>query len=166
MTQAPELTAERLRELMRYDPATGLFWWRPPGRRKPLEKPAGAADPPHKYVRIGIDGRHYRAHRLAWLYVYGRWPNPGIDHINGDQSDNRIANLREAAQWQNAANRGVPRNNKSGLKGIYPIRDGRWRAQIGGRGKKRHLGLFDTLQEAHQAYVLAAQEMYGDFARS
>ena len=87
------LTAERLRELLNYDPLTGVFSWRVNGRgRSGVGTVAGGSN--HK--RIAIDKKEYFVHRLAWLYVHGCWPTEDIDHINGDPSDNRIANLREA----------------------------------------------------------------------
>jgi hypothetical protein len=98
------LTAERLRELLHYDPDTGVFTWlRVKGRRVRVGALSGKANG-GGYFQIGVDGRIYYAHRLAWLYVHGEWPVASIDHVNCDRCDNRLANLRPATKAQNAAN--------------------------------------------------------------
>lgn len=166
MRNSPRITAARLRELLRYDPETGLFWWRPPGRRKRLDVPVGSKERTgFGYVRIGLEGRDYRAHQLAWLYVHGHWP-VGVDHINRDPSDNRIANLREATQSKNGANRIAPSNNTSGVKGVSRHSDGRWRAQIAVGRRRIHIGLYASLDDARAAYTAAAEEHFGEFARA
>jgi hypothetical protein len=98
------LTADRLRELVHYDPTTGLFTWTKNRAYKALGgTPAGYLNT-NGYARITIDGISHAAHRLAWLYVHGRWPEATIDHINRIPHDNRLANLREASQSENNAN--------------------------------------------------------------
>lgn len=106
------------------------------------------------------------AHRLAWLYIYGEWPIDQLDHINRNTSDNRIENLREATQSQNNANRSANKSKKySPLKGVsfYPDSK-RWTASIRINNKNRHLGCFDTAEEAHAAYVAEADQVFGEFA--
>jgi hypothetical protein len=163
----PPLTLERLREALDYDPGTGAFAWRIAKRGINKCDPAGTVI--KGYVQIGLDQVFYRAHRLAWLYVYGRWPQGDIDHINGVRGDNRIANLREATHSQNMANRGPQKNNKSGFKGVSQhTQTGKWIAFIkakSGNSKVRNLGSFDTPEEAHRAYRAAASELFGEFAR-
>jgi hypothetical protein len=100
------LTAERLRELLHYDPDTGDFTWRTARKRIPAGAIAGTVERGFRRITIG-GGRHgprYSAHRLAWLYMTGAWPNGYLDHINRDPDDNRFANLRLATNSQNQAN--------------------------------------------------------------
>ncbi len=158
-------TQERLRELLRYDPDTGIFTWlKPAGRwgRIPAGTAAGYADT-HGYIKLSIGarrgGRPY-AHRLAWLYMTGEWPTQ-VDHINGNRADNRWSNLRVATPKQNAANRGAQANNTSGAKGVtwYPPLQ-KWHVQCA----KRHIGYFPTVELAAAAYLNAARVHYGDFA--
>lgn len=156
------LSLEALKRMLRYDPETGLFIWlhgQMEGRRAGAISKAG-------YIRIKISGRNYLAHRLAWLCVHGRWPDGGIDHRDGDGQNNRIANLRTATPEQNSFNKGGYRNNRVGLKGVgYHAGTGKWRARIRHRGRLVSLGLFATAGEAHEAYVAAARNLFGEFAR-
>lgn len=102
---------------------------------------------------------------MAWLYVYGEWPDFEIDHINGDAHDNRICNLRRATHQQNMANSKVRAHNASGLKGVQRHTLSRkWRARIQVSGRTIHIGLFDTKEEAHEAYMRAARFHFGEFA--
>lgn len=161
----PELTADRLRSILRYDPDTGLFWWREPGKKRRLDRPAGNIDPPpHDYARVRIDGVKYLGHRLAWLYVHGEWPEPTTDHKNRLKHDNRISNLRLATQLQQMANMVAYRNNKIGLRGVhYHKQNGCWCARIKINGRNAYLGSFDDPEEAYQAYCRAAQCRDGEF---
>lgn len=160
------LTAERLRDLVHYDPKTGAFTRkvRTAQRHKVgdradfLVKSGGAAG----YHRVSIDSERYQAHRVAWLYVYGVWPKEMIDHRNGVKSDNRIANLRFADSQLNLENIRKPqKNNACGFLGVhFHDQSGRWRAQIISDRKKHHLGLFDTPELAHLAYVQAKRGLH------
>ena len=116
------------------------------------------------YTSIYIDGKNYRAHQLAWLYVHGVWPDTDIDHINRNKSDNRIVNLRLASRSQNNINSGLHSHNTSGFRGVYASRN-KWAAQIKLNGKKIYLGRFNTAEEAHQCYLAAARELYGEFVQ-
>jgi len=152
------LTQERLKQLLHYDAQTGAFTWKVRGC-----KPAGSVE--KGYVRIRVDEQMYRAHRLAWLYVYGAFPRNQIDHRDGNRGNNAIANLREATNGQNQQNVIVPRStNKVGLRGVsWRNRPVPWQASIVVGGQKQHLGTFSTAQEAHQAY-LAAKAKFHPFA--
>jgi hypothetical protein len=111
-----------------------------------------------------VDGRLYRAHRLAWLYVHGEWPKGNLDHINRDGCDNRIANLRLATYSENGRNSRLRSSNTSGFRGVYRRPNGRFTAQIWHSGACQTLGTFDTIEEAHAIRREAARELYGEFA--
>lgn len=166
------LTAEEVRSLLDYDPVTGEFTWKwrndylPQWNARYAGRRAGSLTR-DGYCSIRLGGHHHKAHRLAWLHFYGELPSAQIDHINGERSDNRIANLRLATQIQNSANAGIRRANKSGFKGVSWDRGRRkFRAQIRNGITNTHLGRFDTPEEAHAAYVAAALKMHGDFTRT
>jgi hypothetical protein len=159
------LTPERLRDLLRYDSETGVWTWKIALRRGWVDRTAGST---HKSgsLTIRIEGRGYRAHRLACLYVTGRWPAGQIDHKDGDPGNNRWHNLREATQHQNNGNQKRRPDNTSGLKGVswHRLRQ-KWRSYISVNGRQIHLGSFDTKEAAHAAYCAAAREAFGEFAR-
>jgi len=160
MRKHPRLTRERLRELLHYDDETGVFrWWKRVGDEIRLGEVAG-------YVEIHIHGRYYGAHQLAWMHVKGRWCRPMVDHRDGNSTNNRWSNLRRATPSQNTANSRRSRLNTSGYKGVsWYRRSGRWLAVIGKHGRLIYLGLFDTPEAAHAAYVEAARKLFGEFAR-
>jgi hypothetical protein len=160
---------EELRAAFNYDAETGVLTWRhredmlPTWNTKYAGKRAGSI---HVlgYRKIRFKGKTPWEHRIAWAITHGRWPDDQIDHINGDKSDNRLANLREANNSQNGANRLQP--NKWGLKGVaWDGRCNKWFAQIRKDGKITYLGTFDTPKAAHEAYVEAAQKLHGEFAK-
>ena len=165
------LTADQLRTVLDYDPTTGIFTWRDrpdirpsanAGRRGTV---AGTTNSKHGYIAICIDGRLRYGHRLAWLYVHGRWPSGEIDHINEVRTDNRIANLRESTHGQNNT-RSKPQNgNRSGVLGVFSCGK-RWQAQIMHLGVKYHLGVFATIEEAKAARDAAARRLHGEFHRT
>lgn len=162
------LTAARLRSLLDYDPETGLFRWRVKlrgGKRADIGSVAGYADAGRGYWVIYIDGRQYRAHRLAWLHVKGQWPPRGLDHEDTDKQNNSWSNLRLCTQSQNTANSKRSKRNTTGFKGAC-VYGNRFQAQIKKHGKRIHLGTFDTAQDAHAAYVDAAKRLFGEFARA
>lgn len=159
------ITPERLRELLSYDPQTGHFAWLAGKQGRRLGRVLGANNQ-HRYLRINVEGVKHYAHRLAWLHTYGRWPTQDIDHINGDGRDNRIANLRQATPSQNLANVGPQKRNRSGLKGVHQHSNGQWRAQIQVRKQRIHIGLFNSPEDAADAYGVAAQRYFGEFART
>lgn len=114
-----DLTAERLRDVLDYNPETGVFTWRLRTRKtKPGQRAGYVA--PHGYVFIQVDGHMYTAHRLAWLYVHGNWPAFNIDHFNGVRADNRINNLRDVPQALNVQNTTMARrDSKTGVRGVF-----------------------------------------------
>jgi hypothetical protein len=158
-----DLTAESLRGSLAYDPATGEFRWKmsTPSRREGQE--AGSING-GGYRVIGIGGRLYYAHRLAWLYMTGSWPENLIDHVDMVCSNNRWDNLRSATVSENLCNRGAPKNNTSGLKGVSKRSEG-WGAFIAMDGSHKSLGLYPTKEAAHEAYCREAERLHGEFAR-
>lgn len=165
------MTAERLREILKYDPSTGVFSWRVKfSRTSAIGCVAGAVYMNgRRYITIAT--QRYFAHRLAWLYVHGRWPNAQIDHKNMNRDDNRIENLREATNQQNIANRRVLPSNLLGIKGVGISSDRkrkpqRYRARIRVNDRLIHLGYFSTPELASAAYAEAAVKYFGEFARS
>jgi hypothetical protein len=163
----PHVTAARLRELLTYDPQTGMFSWNHPSKTsKPVGCQATSGGSHTLYLFISIDDRSYRAHRLAWLYIFGSIP-ANIDHADGNGLNNRIDNLRACDQTLNNANARLRCDSKSGLKGvIWESRTERWRVQIKSYGKKIHVGRFRDRSEAHAAYFAMAKKLFGRFARA
>ncbi len=161
MMSAPELTVDRLRELLFYDPDTGTFTCLKPlrtgrGSRTDLIGKTVGTRRPDGYRVICIRPKHYYAHRLAFFYMTGRWPVE-IDHINRDPSDNRWLNLREVSSAGNKHNQGLMRRNKSGFRGVHQSCRGRWVAQIRLNGKHIHLGTFNSAKAAAEIYERAAR---------
>jgi hypothetical protein len=145
-----DLTAQRLRELLHYDPDTGAF----------LRAGVFVGSADSGYLRIKIDGSKYQAHRLAWLYAYGKWPFAQIDHINGIGTDNRLANLRDVSTRVNKQNMRKARIDcVSCALGVSKDR-GKWRSRINVNGTKIHLGIFDTIKEASDAYIRAKRALH------
>lgn len=160
-----ELTAARLRELLDYDPETGVFTWLVHVRKARPGAVAGTLMC-HSRRSIRVCGRNYLEHRLAWLYMTGEWPSDQIDHINGDPSDNRWCNLREATNIQNHGNLRAHRDNKSGVKGVsWDDRRRKWAVCLMADGKKVYRARFDSKAKATAAYYLASRKYFGDFAK-
>lgn len=158
---AHRLDAKLAREILDYDPHTGVFVWKKRlAQRVKIGDVAGRSMGRYRALHIG--GRDYAAHRVAWLYVYGVWPPEQVDHINLDGHDNRISNLRLATPGQNQQNKRVGKNNRSGYKGVCQYQ-GRWRAEIMAQGKKMALGCFDSAEEASAAYVAAKRRLHSHF---
>lgn len=158
------LTAERLREVLEYDPATGTFTWTAPAHGVTVGSMAGTIGH-HGYRSIGIDRKYYRAGRLAWLHVHGVWPTHSIDHIDRDRSNDRLANLREADQTLNNGNVRRRSDNTSGFKGVgFHSASGLWYARIKVRGRTISLGYHRIKEAAARAYDKAARDHFGQFA--
>lgn len=148
-----ELTQGELKEILDYDPETGVFIWRVrPCRTVCIGDTAGSLR--DGYILIRYRGNRYYAHRLAWFYSYREFPKGNIDHINGVRSDNRICNLRDVTQRENLQNMKCHRDGH--LAGTrYRKSLCKWVAQITLDRRSIHLGHFNTEEEAHAAYLLA-----------
>lgn len=157
-SKSDAITAERLRELLLYDPETGMFTNR---CRRGNKAHAGAIAGfiSKGYRRLCIDGALVLAHRAVWCYVTGSWPTNQLDHIDRDKLNNRISNLRNATNSVNQQNRLRARtDNAIGLLGVSKSTSRRtkpWLAKIQGNGHQRFIGYFSTPEEAHEAYLSA-----------
>lgn len=155
------LSAERLRELLHYDPETGVFTWRVNRWRLRAGDQAGFVTVRGR-VLIRVDQYAHKAHRLAWFYVHGEWPEKGIDHIDGNPANNRIANLRLTNQSENLQNQRRPhKGNASGYLGVSWVKDrGKWEAKIKHDGRTVHLGRFAAPEDAYAAYLTAKRKYH------
>lgn len=160
-----DITAEYVREILDYDPETGVFI-----RKVRTAQCNQAGDRADKLVTnplcygyrdITIKGKKYRAHRIAWLHHYGEWPKLEIDHINGEPGDNRIANLRDVSPRVNKENiHKARKHGRSGYLGAHwNSQMGKWQGRIAVHGKTKHLGFYEDPADAHQAY-LEAKRLY------
>lgn len=157
------MTADKIRNLLRYEPESGHFFWRAGGRRIRLDRPAGATDS-KGYVVIRVAGKLYKAHRLAWLYVHGSWPSTGIDHINRRPGDNRIENLRCVPQSLNAIN--ANRKSSVGAPGVSWRKDRhKWVARLKVNGKTLNLGCFDCVDDAIMARQDAEARIFAQYGK-
>lgn len=161
------ISREELRELLNYDPETGIFRW-----RKSINNRVKVGDIPHAtagkgYYTVQIYGQRYYLHRLAFFYMTGEWPKQCVDHKNGVVTDNRWSNLRHASVSQNAWNMRCQTRAASPYKGVWlNKRINRWTAEITVNKKKRYLGSFLTQEEAAFAYQEAAKKLQGEFFRA
>lgn len=149
------ITAARLRQQVVYDPATGTFTRG--GKRVGAPNVDG-------YIVLRLDGRTYLAHRLAWLYMTGTWPQRGVSFRDHDRANLRWENLRLASVRQTAQGRKV--RNKLGVKGVRLTPQGNYRARIFVDGRTLHLGVYTKLEDAELAYAIAARMHFGEFART
>jgi hypothetical protein len=159
------ISQEELKEVLEYNPDTGLFTWiKSNGNHLKVGDVAGSRRN-DGYIVIIIKGKSYKAHRLAYLYMIGNFPENSIDHINHIKDDNRWVNLRAATSAQNGANTKKRINNKSGYKGVYwNKRSKKWYVKITHMYKVIHLGVYTTPQEAAEAYKKKAIELFGEFS--
>lgn len=162
-----DLSSDLIREMMDYDPLAGEFRWKVSrGRHARIGRVAGHFDTSDGYIKIGINGTRYGAHRLAWLYATGQWPKHEIDHINGVRDDNRIVNLREADDGQQARNAARRKDNVSGKRGVcFDDKSGKYLSYIDFNGERTILGKCDTLAEAITLRLAAETKYYGEYTR-
>lgn len=163
--KSDRLSRERLLEYLSYDPESGIFNWKVSVGRYGRIKAGTVAGTKGKhgqgYIEIHFDGHLHKAHRLAWLYMTGEWPKREIDHINRIRSDNRWCNLREATLQQNLQNKTTYKSNTSGFPGVtWHKRIKKWQARIGKGTKRVHLGYWDDVKDAANAYSKAKMTIH------
>jgi hypothetical protein len=157
------ITQQQLKNFLHYNLITGAWVWVNPIRRGFQGKAAGFIDG-NGYIHIGVSGKTYKAHRLAFLYVTGEMPKE-VDHINRVRHDNRWCNLRPTSRGQNVSNSVMRSDNTSGYRGVHWCkRSKKWASQIGVNGKKKNLGYFDCKYHAFCEYVLASRKIFGEFS--
>ena len=162
--KARQLTAKRLKEVLHYNPKTGVFKWKT--TRPGCVSGRSAGTIASGYRQIEIDYKLFRAGRLAWMYMTGSWPECVIDHINGVRNDDRWKNLRSASYQENARNKRPCRRNKSGKVGVHKShKKGWWGAGIGLNGHHIRLGHYKRKADAIAARLKAEKQYYGEFAR-
>ena len=142
------LTQDRLKELLNYDPETGIFTRKTSIAGHKVGSISGASQN-KGYIQMYVDSKNYLAHRLAWLYVYGCWPKYQIDHINRNKKDNRIVNLRDVSNSTNQHNIGIRSHNVSGVTGVvWNSRNQKWVAQLIYQNKRYHIGTYTNVEDA------------------
>ena len=149
-----------LKRYLSYDPETGVFTWLAKSSDKTRLGSAAGCRRPDGYVKIKIFGTGFLAHRLAWFYVHGNWPDEEIDHINRIRDDNRISNLRAVKKRQQQQNLKLSERNTTGFTGVSKRASGMYRANITKDGKQVQLGVFETPQEASDAYMAAKKKYH------
>lgn len=164
-----EISAEEIQTVFNYDYKTGAVNWRlGNGYKIKAGDPAGSLSN-NGYLRIEYKRQKYQAHRLVWVYIYGKIPNNMfIDHINGNRADNRLCNLRLCTWSENQKNASLRKDNKTRYKGVYAYGiNGKYRIQIlnPSTGKRENYCSFNTLEDASNFYAIKASEYYGEFYR-
>lgn len=158
------LTAEELRRVLSYEPSSGVWTWATDvGRRIKAGQTAGCGVHKSGYRQIGVGGRLYLSHRLAWLYMTGVWPDHEVDHIDGVPGNDRWSNLRAATVQQNRRNRRVRSDSSTGVRGVQHHR-GLFRARIFVQGRSLSLGSYKTVDEAQRARNAAENLYFGEFS--
>ena len=158
--RALPLTHKRLKQLLYYDAANGHFVRRVAVNGNSIVGSVAGHINEHGYRIIGIGWRNYRASRLAWFYAYGTWPVNHMDHMNGNRADDRIENLRDVSRAENMENiRVAYKRNKTGYLGVSKHRS-KFRAHIKARGMMIRIGLYDTAEEAHAAYLRVKRKLH------
>ena len=158
------ITQERLKELLSYDPLTGVFLWRVDRYRVKAGDRAGSISPSTGYRIIRLLQKNYAEHRLACFYMTGKWPKTEMDHRDLSKANNAWLNLREATGSQNGANKKARGKYQKGVS--FHRQSGKFSARIHKEGKQISLGYFPTPELAHAAYCIAAPKIHGEFART
>lgn len=159
------LTQAELKEIVHYDPDTGLFTWAKGRKKAALGTPAGRPRKPDGRMMVGVLGSKYLGSRLAWLYMTGQWPEKLVDHRDRDLTNDRWINLRLATHSENSHNASLRPDNTSGVKGVWYAKSVKlWVAEIAYQGKSKKLGYFKTKELAVEFMGLAREMIHGEFA--
>lgn len=150
-----------LKELLHYEPATGVFTWKKPRAHRCKVGDVAGYGEPGRYIRINLADGIYYAHRLAYLYMTGAWAENDVDHVNGDRHDNSWSNLRPANRSENLSN-SAKTKSISGFRGVFK-RGQKFCAKVTRNKKQFFVGTFDTAEEAATARNKAAQRIHGEF---
>lgn len=150
------ITQEQLKEIITYDPETGICTWKTsPNKLLPIGRECKSIDV-HGYYQLSAYKKIYKLHRLCWLYMTGKMPDGQIDHINHNRTDNRWCNLRVVDNKENHKNRPLQCNNKSGVPGVcFSSKYNKYRSYITLSGKQIHLGLYENINDAIEARKIA-----------
>ncbi len=160
------MTIKILSEYLSCNPSTGVLTWiKVPGKRSEVLGQQAGSVQKNGYRLITIEGIKYQAHKVVWWFVHGIYPDE-LDHRNNQRDDNRLDNLRLCTRSQNNGNQGISSHNTTGFKGIRKGYKGKYTASISQDGKSKHLGTFDTPEEAAAAYDKAALSFFGSFAKT
>ena len=155
------ITQDKVQSLFNYDPDIGIFIRKVKTTAKTKIGDVVGYDNKNGYKKISIDNKLYFSHRLAWLYVYGVWPEKGLDHINRNRSDNRLCNLRLANQSENTQNTAIRKNNTSGYKGVTFCKNtNKWISQIMINYKHIYIGKYETPEIAYEQYINMAKKLH------
>lgn len=158
------ITQDCLKKILHYDPKTGVFTYLLHRSGSATVGSVAGSINGNGYYQIKINHKTYQAHRLAWLYVTGKYPKQILDHINGICADNRFFNLREASYSQNNMNTLRYKNNNSGYKGVcFYARTKKFLARISWNKQSKTIGYFNTAKEASEAYQAYAKVLHGEF---
>jgi hypothetical protein len=156
-----EVTQQQLKEVLHYDPETGIFRWRfsVANRIKPWD--VAGYNQGNGYLRVSINSKKQYLHRIAWLYMTGNWPDDEIDHIDGIRSNNSFLNLREVTSKQNKENQKLAKNSTSGYRGVcWSKKDKRWFGHVIHNNKKYLAGYFKNKEDAIQAVAAKRAELF------
>jgi hypothetical protein len=155
-----DITLTYIKQVLSYCPTTGVFVWKERKTRQDLIGHVAGSTGSHGYLAVSVFNRKRLAHRLAWFYVTGKWPNAHIDHIDGNKGNNCFANLREVTRFENLQNmRQANKRNKTRLLGVS-AHQGKWRVQIMTQGQRIRVSGFNTPEEAHQKYLLLKRKFH------
>ena len=165
MRQNPKPIPEDIREYLEYNENTGdLIWIKKPSSKVCIGDKAGTKHS-KGYIHIAFKGKKHLIHRVAWFLYTSEQPPDNVDHKNGNKTDNSWLNLRVATERNNMHNKGKPTTNTSGYKGVsWNKKASKWLAKIKFNNQTMYLGLFNTPEEAHLSYCIAADKYHKEFA--
>ena len=157
------ITQKYLKEILDYDAETGIFTSKSTRGHNAVSGDVAGSTRPDRYRQIYIDGKPYLSHRLAIMWTTGSFPEKHTDHINADRADNRLCNIRPATVIENTRNAKRSITSSTGFKGVHREHQ-KYVAAINYGGKKHRIGLFETPEEAHEAYCDEADRRFGEYA--